>query len=147
MLYNPSLLPYSDISIVILNIILIYLILHIEKINCLKNDWRSVYLKNYTVVNIIITTLSMLVSVNKWNLIVYTIFRLPLHIFLLYIVYIYARDLEVNLNNCKFNQSDTNSHEFLNFYSLLQACLILLIIAITLSILFSYFPIPKYCKK
>ena len=74
----------------------------------------------------------------------YTLFRLPLHIFLLYVVYTYTRDLETNfMNNCKdLKQSDRNVHEFLKFYTLLQACMVLLVIAITLTMLFSHF--PKY---
>jgi hypothetical protein len=141
MLYNPSLLPYSDVIILILNSIILYFILRMEKINCLpNNDWRPIYLKNYTIANVIITTLSMLVSVNKWNLMLYTLFRLPLHIFLLYVVYVYTRDLESNFSTCNLRQSDKNIHEFLKFYSLLQVCLILLVIAITLSILFAHFP-------
>ena len=143
MLYKPSLLPYSDVVVLILNTLILYFVLRMEKINCLpKHDWRPIYLKNYTVANVIITTLSMLVSVNKWNLMLYSLFRLPLHIFLLYVVYTYTRDLELNFKDCELSNSDRNIHEFLKFYSLLQACMILLIIALTLSMLFSYF--PKY---
>jgi hypothetical protein len=145
MQYNKSLLPYSDVSILILNSLILYFVLRMEKINCiLITDWRPIYLKNYTAANIIITTLSMLVEVNKWNLMLYTLFRLPLHIFLIYIVYTYTRDLENNfMNNCnELKQSDKNIHEFLKFYTLLQACMILLVIAVTLSMLFAHF--PKY---
>jgi hypothetical protein len=145
MIYKPTLLPYSDVFILILNSIILYFVLRMEKIECLpNNDWRPIYLKNYTIVNIIITTLSMLVEVNKWNLMLYTLFRLPLHIFLLFVVYTYTRDLESNfMAKCKgLKQKDKNVHEFLKFYTLLQACMVLLLIAITLSMLFAHF--PKY---
>ena len=145
MLYKPTLLPYSDVVILILNSLILYFVLRMEKIDCLpNNDWRPVYLKNYTIANIIITKLSMLVEANKWNLMLYTLFRLPLHIFLLYVAYTYTRDLETNfMAKCDgLKQGDRNVHEFLKFYTLIQACMILLVIAITLSMLFSHF--PKY---
>jgi hypothetical protein len=148
MLYKPSLLPYSDVVILILNSLILYFVLRMEKINCLpEGDWRPIYLKNYTIANVIITTLSMMVSVNKWNLMLYSLFRFPLHVFLLYVVYTYTRDLERDFGSCNLSKGDRNVHEFLKFYSLLQACMLLLIIALTLSILFSYFPRYTSMKK
>jgi hypothetical protein len=142
MQYKPSLLPYTDVAILVINSLILYFVLRMEKINCLpEKDWRPIYLKNYTIANIIITTLSMLVSVNKWNLMIYSLLRLPLHIFLLYVVYTYTRDLESYfMTKCKVLQSDKNVHEYLKFYTLIQACMLLFIITITLTIFVAHFP-------
>lgn len=148
MIYKPNLLPYSDVVILILNSLILYFVLRMEKINCLQpDDWRPIYLKNYTVANVIITTLSMFVSVNKWNLLLYTFIRLPAHLFLLYVVYTYTRALETDFGNCNLSKGDRNVYEFLKFYTLLQACMILLVITLTLSMLFSYFPRYKSMYK
>lgn len=117
-----------------------------EKINCLPEvNWRPVYLKNYTLVNIIITTLSMLIETNKWNLLLYSLFRVPLHLFLIYVVYTYTRDLgnKFSTSACsELKATDKNIHEFLKFYTLLQVVLMFMTIVIVLSLLASV--LPKY---
>ena len=146
--YTQNTIQLFDISILVLNIIIFYFIMRLEKVHCFNNaDWRPVFLKNYTIANIIITTLSMLVSVNKWSLIVYGLIRLPLHIFLLYTVFTYTRELNKDFASvCSklIKPQDEYILEFLQLYTLLQVLYLVFIIIIVLMVLTSY--LPRYKK-
>ena len=141
MIYKPNLLPYFDTFILVLNIIALYFVIRMENINCLdKLSWKPIFLKNYTVLNIGITFLNMLVENNKYELIYHNLIRMPLHLLFIYVIYTYIRELENNMRNCDLTQSDKNIHEFLKFYSLVYAFVILIIITLVLSMFMSYLP-------
>lgn len=141
MLYKPNLLPYFDTFILVLNVIALYFVIRMENINCLdKLSWKQIFLKNYTVLNIAITFLNMLVENNKYEIIYHNLIRMPLHLLFIYVIYTYIRELENNMRNCDLTQSDKNIHEFLKFYSLVYAFVILIIITLVLSVFMSYLP-------
>lgn len=144
MYYHPNLLPIVDIMILLLNLVIYYLILRMENIKCLnKTNWKIIYLKNYTILNIIITTLTMLIESNYIMLKLYEIIRIPLHIFYLYIVYKYINELKNNFYNCKISKIDKYVNKFNKFYVLTLLFFIILIIILTLIIILNLSPRHK----
>lgn len=137
MIYRPNFLAFADVFIVFLNILIFYFVYRMEKLECVEveESWRHNFLRVYTVINVLVTLLLMTVSVSKSGLMMYYNIRPLAHLFLVYVLYTYTYELK-----CKLQGDDIFVMEFLKLYAMVRIFMVILVIILMTSTLFSLMP-------
>jgi len=144
-IYYNSLLPAVDVIRLVISYLIIYFVQRMEKIKCLDApSWKPTYMKFFSVVIIILTVVGVLSQPSFEMSSAAVAIGIPLNLVMIYAVYTYIRDLELQFKSCPLSQTDLNIHEFLKFYSLIMVLLVVLALVAVLGIVISFVPFPKY---